>query len=122
MPGFLPSSVQSSLLRASLSDGPEALQAWQDWRAATDIDTLDQESYRLLPLLYDNLRRLGVDDPVLVRYRSVYKHMWYRNQLTFRAITLSVLLAVVLAAANTYLGLFAGLTIASAIPAADSTT
>ena len=39
-------------------------------------------------------------------------------QLTFRAITLSMLLAVVLAAANTYLGLFAGLTIASAIPAA----
>ena len=39
-------------------------------------------------------------------------------QLTFRAIALSIVLAVVLAAANTYLGLFAGLTIASAIPAA----
>ncbi|MCB1613202.1 MAG: oligopeptide transporter, OPT family, partial [Xanthomonadales bacterium] len=39
-------------------------------------------------------------------------------QLTFRAVTLSIILAVVLAAANTYLGLFAGLTIASAIPAA----
>ncbi len=39
-------------------------------------------------------------------------------QLTFRAITLAIILAVVLASANTYLGLFAGLTIASAIPAA----
>jgi len=39
-------------------------------------------------------------------------------QLTFRAIVLSVILAMTLAAANTYLGLFAGLTIASAIPAA----
>jgi len=39
-------------------------------------------------------------------------------QLTFRAIALSVVLAMVLAAANTYLGLFAGMTIASAIPAA----
>jgi len=39
-------------------------------------------------------------------------------QLTARAIILSVVLAMVLAAANTYLGLFAGLTIASAIPAA----
>jgi putative OPT family oligopeptide transporter len=39
-------------------------------------------------------------------------------QLTFRAITLSIVLAMVLAAANTYLGLFAGMTIASAIPAA----
>jgi putative OPT family oligopeptide transporter len=39
-------------------------------------------------------------------------------QLTFRAITLAIILAMILAAANTYLGLFAGLTIASAIPAA----
>jgi len=39
-------------------------------------------------------------------------------QLTARAIILSILLAVILAAANTYLGLFAGMTIASAIPAA----
>jgi putative OPT family oligopeptide transporter len=39
-------------------------------------------------------------------------------QLTFRAITLSIVLAMILAAANTYLGLFAGMTIASAIPAA----
>ena len=39
-------------------------------------------------------------------------------QLTLRAIILSVVLVVILAAANTYLGLFAGMTIASAIPAA----
>ncbi len=39
-------------------------------------------------------------------------------QLTFRAVALSIVLAVILAAANTYLGLFAGMTIASAIPAA----
>jgi putative OPT family oligopeptide transporter len=39
-------------------------------------------------------------------------------QLTARAIILSIVLATVLAAANTYLGLFAGMTIASAIPAA----
>ena len=39
-------------------------------------------------------------------------------QLTARAIILAVILAMLLAAANTYLGLFAGMTIASAIPAA----
>lgn len=39
-------------------------------------------------------------------------------QLTPRAIILSIVLAMVLVAANTYLGLFAGLTIATAIPAA----
>lgn len=40
------------------------------------------------------------------------------RQLSPRAIILSVILAMILAAANTYLGLFAGLTIATAIPAA----
>jgi putative OPT family oligopeptide transporter len=40
------------------------------------------------------------------------------RQLTARAIILSIVLAVILAAANVYLGLFAGVTIASAIPAA----
>src|SRR5580658_8308800 len=39
-------------------------------------------------------------------------------QLTFRAVTLGIALAALMAAANTYLGLFAGLTIASAIPSA----
>lgn len=39
-------------------------------------------------------------------------------QLTLRAIALAIVLAMILAAANTYLGLFAGMTIASAIPAA----
>jgi putative OPT family oligopeptide transporter len=40
------------------------------------------------------------------------------RELTLRAIVLSVILAVLMGAANTYLGLFAGLTIASAIPSA----
>ena len=39
-------------------------------------------------------------------------------QLTARAIILAIVLTTILAAANTYLGLFAGMTIASAIPAA----
>ncbi len=39
-------------------------------------------------------------------------------QLTVRAVILAIVLVVILAAANTYLGLFAGMTIASAIPAA----
>jgi putative OPT family oligopeptide transporter len=39
-------------------------------------------------------------------------------QLTARAIVLSIVLTVLLASANAYLGLFAGLTVATAIPAA----
>jgi putative OPT family oligopeptide transporter len=39
-------------------------------------------------------------------------------QLTLKAIILSIILTVILASANTYVGLFAGLTVATAIPAA----
>jgi putative OPT family oligopeptide transporter len=39
-------------------------------------------------------------------------------QLTVRAVLLAVVLAMILSAANAYLGLFAGLTVATAIPAA----
>ena len=39
-------------------------------------------------------------------------------QLTLRAVVLAIILAMILSAANAYLGLFAGLTIATAIPAA----
>ena len=39
-------------------------------------------------------------------------------QLTLRAVILAVVLAMILSAANAYLGLFAGLTVATAIPAA----
>ncbi|ATS66185.1 OPT family oligopeptide transporter [Xanthomonas citri] len=45
-------------------------------------------------------------------------HAAQQRQLTFRAVALAIVLAVVLSAANAYLGLFAGLTIATAIPAA----
>src|SRR5262245_45238949 len=39
-------------------------------------------------------------------------------QMSVRAIVLAILLAMILGAGNAYIGLFAGLTIASAIPAA----
>jgi putative OPT family oligopeptide transporter len=39
-------------------------------------------------------------------------------QLSVRAVALGIVLALIMAAANTYLGLFAGMTIASAIPSA----
>ncbi|MFQ5768328.1 MAG: OPT/YSL family transporter, partial [Acidobacteriota bacterium] len=39
-------------------------------------------------------------------------------EITFKAILLGVFLAVVLAGANAYLGLFAGMTVSASIPAA----
>jgi hypothetical protein len=80
----VPSREQQLLLKASLFDGPAALQAWNAWRARTDVDTLDRDSQWLLPRLFWNLHRLGVSAEQTSRYRNVYRHHWYRNQLTFR--------------------------------------
>ncbi|HYA13731.1 MAG TPA: hypothetical protein VEF33_05270, partial [Syntrophales bacterium] len=62
--GCLPTAQQEALLRASLLQGEEALMAWDYWKSNTDMNRIDQGSYRLLPLLYRNLSLHGVKDPL----------------------------------------------------------
>src|SRR5262249_19250137 len=52
-----PTSSQVLLLRAALGRGPDALEAWNEWKSRHDlIETeLDHGSFRLLPLVYKNL-------------------------------------------------------------------
>lgn len=79
----LPTEEQTLLLRAALLHGPESLAAWQEWRAAVDMDRLDGGSFQLLPLLYQNLAAQEVSDPSLGRFKGVHHQTWYRNQLLF---------------------------------------
>ena len=81
---FLPTPEQQLLLDACLSDGEKAIAAWQSWRNAIDFDRIDMGSVRLLPLLAENLKRLGIDDPAFGTYRGVQRRTWARNQLLFR--------------------------------------
>lgn len=81
--GLAVSADQVLLLRAALADGDEALEAWRTWQARTDLDRLDVESQRLLPLLYRNLGRLGVGAAATARYASVYRQSWFKNNLAF---------------------------------------
>lgn len=59
------SPTQALLLQASLLTGDPALRAWQGWREAADIEVLEPGAYALMPSLYQNLTRLGVDDPLV---------------------------------------------------------
>lgn len=77
-----PTREQELLLRAALWRGPEGLGAWEQWRARARLDALDGDSQWLLPALYENLRAQDVAPRLLVRYRNVYLHNWYRNNLT----------------------------------------
>lgn len=74
------------LLRAALGRDERALADWRTWTKAVDLDALSDESVQLLPLLYRNLSRLGVERAATARYASVYRHSWASNRLTFRAV------------------------------------
>jgi hypothetical protein len=83
-----PTRDQVLLLRASLSRGPEALEAWNEWKSRHDlVEThLDRGSFRLLPLLYRNLAARGSDDLALPRLKGIYRYWWCANQrLLFQA-------------------------------------
>lgn len=82
--GSLPDQARLLLLRSCLCPGQEAVDAWRAWQARVAFDDLDVASMRLIPMLYHNLRTLGVDDPDLGRYQGLSRRSWYMNQLLFR--------------------------------------
>jgi hypothetical protein len=81
--GFFPTEEQELLLRAAIVRGEGAGQAWRDWQARVDLDTIDAGGMRLLPLIYLNLSGQGILDPAMNRLKGVHRSMWYRNQLYF---------------------------------------
>ena len=81
-----PNEAQELLLRAALLPGDAALGAWEQWRSQNDIEAIDAGSLRLLPLLYRNLKNLGVTGPLIGRLLGVYRQSWYRNELLFRRV------------------------------------
>lgn len=82
-----PTSEQKLLLRAALLPGEEVLNSWQQWKTSVDIEDLDTESYRLLPLLYRNLSAQGVTDLHMARLKGVYRRTWSENQVLFHQLT-----------------------------------
>jgi hypothetical protein len=78
--GCWPTRQQELLLRAALLQGEEAINAWYEWKSKVDVDRIDQGSLRLLPLLYQNLCVLGIEDPLMDIFKGVYRLTWYKNQ------------------------------------------
>ncbi|HEX5034972.1 MAG TPA: nucleotidyltransferase family protein [bacterium] len=74
-----PDSDQELLLKAAILEGPEAIEAWQQWKSRVDIDDIDYADFRMVPLLYRNLLSLGVKDPLMDRLKGVYRYSWARN-------------------------------------------
>jgi Uncharacterised nucleotidyltransferase len=75
---------QELLLRAALLNGDDAVKAWKEWESGVDWEgQFDNGSFRLLPLLYMNLKRLDVRDPLMGKLKGIYLKAWYKNQRLF---------------------------------------
>ncbi|MEA5619900.1 nucleotidyltransferase family protein [Cronbergia sp. UHCC 0137] len=74
------------LLKAAVLTGEIVLTAWQNWRDLVDIETLDSNSYSLLPQLYQNLLAHGINDGEMARLKGIYRRCWYANQLQLKSL------------------------------------
>ena len=82
--GLWPSYEQDIVLRAAILNGEPALAAFHEWLGLIDLDQdFDPATFRLLPLLYGNLRKLGVEHPIMGRLKGVYRLTWYKNHKLF---------------------------------------
>ena len=72
------------MLRAALLDGDAAVSAFRQWVGGIDLEAdFDLATFSLLPLLYDNLRKLGIKHPLMGRLKGAYRLAWYRNHKLF---------------------------------------
>lgn len=77
------------LLHAALDDGPGALEAWQGWfaQAGSLEEGIDSGEFRLLPLVYRNLKSQGFTNfKDFGRLQGIYRQTWYRNRIAEAAL------------------------------------
>ncbi|HEY3812805.1 MAG TPA: nucleotidyltransferase family protein [Caulobacteraceae bacterium] len=79
-----PTPEQAMLLAAALGPDDEVAARFKAWRTSTDLDArFDWGTFRLLPLVYDRMRALDVEDPLMARMKGVYRLAWVETQALF---------------------------------------
>lgn len=79
-----PTPAQQLLLDACLAPDDDARIAWRAWCGSIDIDRIEEESFRHLPLAFHRHRDLTPRDRSLDLAGGVYRQSWYRNQILLR--------------------------------------
>lgn len=80
-PGFWPTPNQKLFIEAALGEKDTAINAWQEWRMFNDLESLDEGSYRLIPLIYKNLDNFIQDDPIWINFKEIYFNFWKLNEI-----------------------------------------
>jgi hypothetical protein len=81
---LFPSARQELVLKAAFGDGRDGMEAFEAWRKGVNLDDeFDRGSFRLMPLLYQNVQRLGLRDPLMGRLKGIYRMAWYENHQLF---------------------------------------
>jgi len=75
------------MLQAAILPGQAGVAAWEKWAAVADIDHLDAGSFRLIPLLHNNLKRLGVEHRLLGMFKGLHRRAWYENQMALHKLS-----------------------------------
>lgn len=73
-------------LKAAISSGQPATEAFRAWRAAVPFDDLTHATTRAIPLLVDLVIREKLNDPDFLRMKGIERHIWASNTLKFRAL------------------------------------
>lgn len=79
-----PSGLQALMVKAAIGPDDGVADAFRSWREQVDIDDhMDGGTYRLLPMVYDRMRKLGIDDPLMGRMKGVYRRAWVETHGLF---------------------------------------
>jgi len=76
-----PNPEQILMLEFLFGPNEQAPESFRRWRAGVDLQTLDEASVQLLPLVYQRLLGLELHDPEMSRLRGTYRRTWLQNQL-----------------------------------------
>ena len=83
----MPTDRQVLLVRAALLEREPAIDAWNQWKLAGDLERIDDGSSALLPIVYRNLVDHGVSDPMVKRAELAYKTVWLENERLFHDVS-----------------------------------
>lgn len=80
------SPLDKYLLCSAIDQGESVLKNWFKWKKQGDFNHINTASYRLLPMVYQNLLQHHIKDELTNYLKGTYKRAWLENQLLFQQI------------------------------------